>query len=65
MKNPLNETFQAQLDLLKKSFSSRPPFHSDAKKMLELKAQGGCKGMQASKSSVLPQSLFREKGYSV
>ncbi len=52
LKAPLEETFQAQLHLLEETFSSRPPFQSDARKMSALKAQGGCKSMIPLKSTV-------------
>ena len=61
LKDPLEETYQVQLHLLKETFSSRPPFHSDVKKMLDLKAQGGCKAMIALKSAVVSQSRFLGK----
>jgi ArsR family transcriptional regulator len=61
LKAPLEETFQVQLHLFKETFSSRPPFHSDIKKMSDLKAQGGCKAMIPLKSAVLPRSRFSGK----
>jgi len=61
LKAPLEETFQVQLHLFKEAFSSHPPFHSDIKKMSDLKAQGGCKAMIPLKSAVLPRSRFSGK----
>lgn len=59
LKKPLDEKFQFHLQVLKKRFSSLPPFNRDIKKLLNLKAQSGCKGMITSKSTRRPKRNFR------
>ena len=61
LQEPMEETYRVQLRLLKEKFSSRPPFQSDAEKMLALKAQGTCKARTVGRPAVRPRSRLSGK----
>lgn len=56
LKEPLEEAYRTQLDLIQKRFSSLPQFQVDAAKLLKMKKHGACKAMISLKFTYLARN---------
>ena len=55
LKEPLDEAYKAEIDLLKRRLSHLPQLRSDKDRLLELKKQGCCKAMLKLKNACWPR----------